>query len=36
MSLDFNDLTEKKPAQEFVVPQNREIGTYNVMYAFIF
>ncbi|KIP10974.1 hypothetical protein PHLGIDRAFT_491700 [Phlebiopsis gigantea 11061_1 CR5-6] len=31
--LDFNEISERKPTQEFNVPQGREIGEYHVMAA---
>nr|VWP01013.1 Type III effector protein XopX [Ganoderma boninense] len=31
--LDFSDLEDKKPVQEFTVPQGREVGEYHVMPA---
>jgi len=29
-SLDFDDVTDKMPVQEFVVPQSKEVGEYSV------
>ena len=29
--LDFSDLEDKKPVQEFTIPQGREVGEYHVM-----
>ncbi len=31
--LDFSDLEDKKPIQEFTIPQGREVGEYHVMYV---
>ncbi|KAF8958327.1 galactose-binding domain-like protein [Flammula alnicola] len=32
-NLDFNDIADRTPTQEFVVPQNREVGEYSVKTA---
>ncbi len=31
--LDFSDIADRKPAQEFNIPQGRDIGEYHVMYV---
>ena len=32
-ALDFSDIADMKPVQEFSVPQGREVGEYSVMYV---
>ena len=32
-NVDFSDLEDRKPAQEFTVPQGREVGEYHVLYV---
>ncbi|KAI0750030.1 galactose-binding domain-like protein [Daedaleopsis nitida] len=32
-NMDFSDIADKKPVQEFTIPQGREVGEYHVMPA---
>lgn len=32
-NLDFSEIEDMKPVQEFTIPQGRDVGEYHVMYV---